>query len=520
MEVSEQGALNRVGFVDELGEAKFKLEMNAVSVNNLAHILGTPFDPTTSGQTFSVSVTDFNNARLDIMRMVADGQNNIYGSLYMQDGIIDDYTISAKTKGMATETINGRVPNATFFPGFFCPKTYLVSSADVTNGYLTVSNVIGTDEQPVEIYLPTVLTTPTSFTATGSGTGGTIAAGTYFYRMSAVNGIGETLASIEHSVTTTGTTSSVALACSTVTGATSYNIYRGSDSGAETLYDTSVSDTYTDTGAPTHSNAAKTLPFLNTTAVPSYWQQNGAQYFLKIERIPGGSLTANPIRYYEANSPNGKTATYNHTNTHLTLSDTLVDGDVFRLVFVSYNTDTVPTTVPANTTDSTQYQDRAGIPDRMIPININAAFIDRVQSADLKLSLKRDHVQGLGENTIIYGPTQIPDVELSFDIKETDLTLLSLLSTGSANLTSQGGTIANDWQDLNYITRVNLATIVPFSIVINDPYNVGTTLATYSCPQIVVKSIAYSSTNKSDNTVKVSASSVTGSMSVSYVVPA
>ena len=114
---------------------------------------------------------------------------------------------------------------------------------------------------------------------------------------------------------------------------------------------------------------------------------------------------------------------------------------------------------------------------------------------------------------------QIPDVELSFDVKETDLELLSLLSTGSSNLTSFGGSIANDFQDLNYITRVGLATSVPFSISLLDPYSVGTTLATYSCPQLVVKDIGYSSTNKSDNTIKITAAGVKGSLSIVYTVP-
>jgi hypothetical protein len=65
--------------------------------------------------------------------------------------------------------------------------------------------------------------------------GGALAAATYYYKVTATMPNGETLASNEVSVTTTGSTSSVQLTWTAPTGngATGYNVYRGTSAGAE-----------------------------------------------------------------------------------------------------------------------------------------------------------------------------------------------------------------------------------------------------------------------------------------------
>src|SRR3546814_14212533 len=66
-------------------------------------------------------------------------------------------------------------------------------------------------------------------------TRGTIAAGTHYYRVSALDGAGgETLASAETSQVTTGATSTVTVNWTKVTGATGYKVY-GRATGAEQL---------------------------------------------------------------------------------------------------------------------------------------------------------------------------------------------------------------------------------------------------------------------------------------------
>ncbi|MEY9937299.1 hypothetical protein [Streptacidiphilus sp. MAP5-3] len=78
-------------------------------------------------------------------------------------------------------------------------------------------------------------------TTTPAATGGTLATGTYYYRVAAVIArSGETIASAEVSATTTANTSTVTLAFTTPTGQDgaspiSYKVYRGSAAGGETL---------------------------------------------------------------------------------------------------------------------------------------------------------------------------------------------------------------------------------------------------------------------------------------------
>lgn len=100
---------------------------------------------------------------------------------------------------------------------------------------------------------------PTGPVATGSTTGGTLAAGSYFYKITSTIGTGESLPSTEASATTTGTTSSVALTWTAATGATGYKVYRGTAAGAENvLVATITGASFTDTNGATTSVAPPT----------------------------------------------------------------------------------------------------------------------------------------------------------------------------------------------------------------------------------------------------------------------
>lgn len=117
--------------------------------------------------------------------------------------------------------------------------------------------------------LTDTLPTPSGVTATPSATGGTLAAGTYTYRVSAVNAQGETLASAAVTASTTGTTSSVAVSWAAVTpplgvsAVTGYRVY--GRTGTVGLLTTTAAGTltYTDTGAATPGVGVATT---NTTA--------------------------------------------------------------------------------------------------------------------------------------------------------------------------------------------------------------------------------------------------------------
>lgn len=108
---------------------------------------------------------------------------------------------------------------------------------------------------------------PSGLTATPHATGGTLAAGTYSYEVTAVNGDGETTASASVTATTTGATGSVALAWTRVADGVTYKIY-GRSAGSLGLIATVGSGDpdnpphYTDSGAPAPGAAP---PVSNTT---------------------------------------------------------------------------------------------------------------------------------------------------------------------------------------------------------------------------------------------------------------
>jgi hypothetical protein len=91
--------------------------------------------------------------------------------------------------------------------------------------------------------------TPGTITPTPSITGGVLTAGTYFYKVTALNAGGESLASAEVSSTVaSGVTGSIALAITAVGGATAYRWYRGTGAGLENVYYQSASNAFTDVG--------------------------------------------------------------------------------------------------------------------------------------------------------------------------------------------------------------------------------------------------------------------------------
>lgn len=107
------------------------------------------------------------------------------------------------------------------------------------------------------------LATPVNAAFTTATTGGTLAAGTYSYRVSATNAAGETLASTATAITTTGATSTVTVNWGAVAGATGYKVY-GRVAGSELLIaSVGAVTTYTDDGSITPAGA---LPAANTTA--------------------------------------------------------------------------------------------------------------------------------------------------------------------------------------------------------------------------------------------------------------
>lgn len=101
------------------------------------------------------------------------------------------------------------------------------------------------------------IATPVLNAPSTATTGGTLAAGTYYYRIAATGVNGETLPSNEVSQVTTGSTSVVTLGWTAIDGAAQIKIYRGTAAGAENVYFTTsgTATSFTDTGGASSSGS-------------------------------------------------------------------------------------------------------------------------------------------------------------------------------------------------------------------------------------------------------------------------
>lgn len=172
--------------------------------------------------------------------------------------------------------------NAAFNPGIgsLADGTYYYRVSALTS----IGETLASAETSLVI---SKLVTPVN-AAFAAGTG-TLAIGTYYYRVSAVNGLGETLASVETSFALVAA-GGVIINWGAVTGATGYRIY-GRTTGTELLL-TTVGNvtTYLDNGSITPAGA---IPTTNTTAGGVYvnWGSvSGAVGYKVYGRTTGAEL--------------------------------------------------------------------------------------------------------------------------------------------------------------------------------------------------------------------------------------
>lgn len=106
------------------------------------------------------------------------------------------------------------------------------------------------------------LVAPAQLAPSTATTGGTLAAQTYYAKLTVLGVSGESLPSAEKSITTTGTTSTITYSWSAMPGVTGYNLYIGTTAGGENIVinvGNVTSYTYTGSGG-----AAGTPPAVNT----------------------------------------------------------------------------------------------------------------------------------------------------------------------------------------------------------------------------------------------------------------
>jgi len=137
------------------------------------------------------------------------------------------------------------------------------------------------------------LPAPTGLVGTASSTGGSLATGTYFYKVTALNANGETLPSNEIGVAVTGPTGSVSLTWGAVPGATGYRVYRGTSAGGENVFYASTTNSFVDT------NAAGTPGTPNSGARAKIWVDYttllGPDDLARPHFLAGGRMDETPL---------------------------------------------------------------------------------------------------------------------------------------------------------------------------------------------------------------------------------
>lgn len=151
------------------------------------------------------------------------------------------------------------------------------------------------------------ISAPTIGTATATTGTGSLAAGTYYYVVTATTASGETVKSSEVSATLSAT-GEIAVTWTAVTGATGYKVYRGTATGAENVYyavSGGSSASYTDTGATSTSGsppAANTSGQFTFNAPTGCTPVEGQKIQVNVTSASGGTLTYTENATYLASS--------------------------------------------------------------------------------------------------------------------------------------------------------------------------------------------------------------------------
>lgn len=136
-------------------------------------------------------------------------------------------------------------------------------------------------DESVRIRIPftvTQISAPTGMTAVAVGSGGTFAAGTYFWEVTATTALGETTVSNEASATLVLNGSANLSWTAPVGVVTGYKIYRGTVSGSENVLVTTIVGTAT-TFTDTNVGGAGTPPTSDTASIQDVLLMTGAGWF-------------------------------------------------------------------------------------------------------------------------------------------------------------------------------------------------------------------------------------------------
>lgn len=216
---------------------------------------------------------------------------NADGTVTTYIGVVDNGSFKTSQDGGAWTTVSG-VTWTTGYPVTFKQdnsRVYIANGKDAMAYYDITLGTLGTF---------TSLSSPTALGATRTG----LIAGSYnaYYKVTAINAIGETIASTEASVAGginktrdnwTTATDSISLAWTPPAGSPiRYNIYYSDATGTEVWLDSSPTNSYIDTGVAT-PNPYQEAPTVNTTGGPAF-----GILALSDNRLWGGKDPAQPYR--------------------------------------------------------------------------------------------------------------------------------------------------------------------------------------------------------------------------------
>jgi hypothetical protein len=136
-----------------------------------------------------------------------------------------------------------------------------------------------------------------------AATGGSLEAGAYWYKVTAINARGETTAKAAGIGKTVAAGSRVTFKWAQIEDATGYRVYRGPTAATARLLTTlpATAASFTDTGAAQPAATAPLPPAVNTAATPGVWR---ASFGGRIE-----GLTTSPGHYRDAVRPGATTLT-------------------------------------------------------------------------------------------------------------------------------------------------------------------------------------------------------------------
>ncbi len=176
---------------------------------------------------------------------------------------------SSEVSAVTTGTTSSVTIAWTAAPGATSYRVYKGTAAGAESSYFStaslnyidtgVAGTAGTVPGASTAYATTA--TPGSVTAAPAAGGG-LANQPWYYKVTAIDAIGETVGSSEATATTSGANNAVLVSWAAVAGAVSYNVYRGSAASQENIFFNTTGLAFTDNGVNLPATYANTLAII------------------------------------------------------------------------------------------------------------------------------------------------------------------------------------------------------------------------------------------------------------------